>query len=585
MSEFSPLRDPVFLLTWQVHLAVVILFALLGIWAGMTRRPWYVAPTLFLSLLWLFVPLQAPEPVIILLLTVPVLAIACRIARRWLEPSKDELSESSPTRLRFSLRDLLWLMVLVGMLTALVVQVLRMPWKIEWRETLFAAACLGLLSMAALVATSPTAWKRSLLTSAILAALLIAAWFTGTPAAEKNWLLLIDWEVVPLSPASQKHLGWVYLLTTGEFLLFAGIGASAILQHSARPASRMSMRLRCLAIACFCPAVVGLGVTYIYMLDRPKAPAEQWPQLNERDAFWAVLDRHRQLNRQYGTRDELPLGKGPAAERAVADLLADLDQILQRRNVTQFDSRYDKPDHSTNLISVQAARGMARALTAQAKADWQAGRRNQAIVYDLRGLRLAEAFERRGLMLDAMVGTALEEMAMRRIADIRKDLNIGESQQVSDVLDELAADREPLDLLFERERYFADRARGWRGRLIAASSRILGKDEELDGRRRFLFVRRDALAALVRTDLAIRRYHRRYGLWPENLSALVPAELKAIPLDPFSDRPLIYRVAPDGFVLYSTCPDGADGGGKIADWEHRETMGYDLDLEKSFYFR
>ena len=46
MSEFSPLRDPVFLLTWQVHLAVVILFTLLGIWAGMTRRACYVVPTL-----------------------------------------------------------------------------------------------------------------------------------------------------------------------------------------------------------------------------------------------------------------------------------------------------------------------------------------------------------------------------------------------------------------------------------------------------------------------------------------------------------------------------------------------------------
>src|SRR5262245_18333071 len=132
MSEFSPLRDPVFLLTWQVHLAVVILFALLGIWAGMTRRPWYIAPTLFLALLWLFVPLEAPEPVVVLLLTVPVLAVACRIARRWLEtPPEDESGPSSPARLRFSLGDLLWLTLIVGLGTALVVQVWRLPWKIH----------------------------------------------------------------------------------------------------------------------------------------------------------------------------------------------------------------------------------------------------------------------------------------------------------------------------------------------------------------------------------------------------------------------------------------------------------------------
>jgi hypothetical protein len=35
-------------------------------------------------------PLEAPEPVVVLLLSVPLLAIACRSARRWLEtPSED----------------------------------------------------------------------------------------------------------------------------------------------------------------------------------------------------------------------------------------------------------------------------------------------------------------------------------------------------------------------------------------------------------------------------------------------------------------------------------------------------------------
>jgi hypothetical protein len=46
MSDFSPLRDP--FCSPDRSSVGRILFALLGISAGMTRRPWYIAPTLFL---------------------------------------------------------------------------------------------------------------------------------------------------------------------------------------------------------------------------------------------------------------------------------------------------------------------------------------------------------------------------------------------------------------------------------------------------------------------------------------------------------------------------------------------------------
>lgn len=51
----------------------------------------------------------------VLLLTVPLLAVACRIARRWLEKPEEDSSGDSPSHLRFSLADLLWLTLIVGM--------------------------------------------------------------------------------------------------------------------------------------------------------------------------------------------------------------------------------------------------------------------------------------------------------------------------------------------------------------------------------------------------------------------------------------------------------------------------------------
>jgi hypothetical protein len=143
----------------------------------------------------------------------------------------------------------------------------------------------------------------------------------------------------------------------------------------------------------------------------------------------------------------------------------------------------------------------------------------------------------------------------------------------------LAATREPLDLLLARERFFADRAGGWRGRVTAAARRLLGQKREWDGEIRVAFQRRDAMLSLMRTDLAIRRYQQRHGNWPETLAAVVPDELKAVPIDPFSEKPLVYRVAGDDFVLYSVGQDGVDDGGKSFDRQYDRTPGYDLALE------
>ena len=87
------------------------------------------------------------------------------------------------------------------------------------------------------------------------------------------------------------------------------------------------------------------------------------------------------------------------------------------------------------------------------------------------------------------------------------------------------------------------------------------------------------MLSLVRTDLAIRRYQQRHGQWPESLAVLVPDELELVPLDPFSEKPLVYRVAGDGFVLYSVGLDGVDGGGKFGNFPADRTPGYDLALE------
>jgi hypothetical protein len=64
--------------------------------------------------------------------------------------------------------------------------------------------------------------------------------------------------------------------------------------------------------------------------------------------------------------------------------------------------------------------------------------------------------------------------------------------------------------------------------------------------------------------LALERYRRAHGGSPApSLETLVPAFIAAVPQDPFSGKPLIYRQQPDGYVVYNVDINRADDAGVL----------------------
>ncbi|MHC5059851.1 MAG: hypothetical protein ACYTFK_02035 [Planctomycetota bacterium] len=64
--------------------------------------------------------------------------------------------------------------------------------------------------------------------------------------------------------------------------------------------------------------------------------------------------------------------------------------------------------------------------------------------------------------------------------------------------------------------------------------------------------------------IAILRHKEKSDNFPESLDELVESGLlKALPIDPFSDKPLVYRKTDDGFTLYSVSENFTDDGGKL----------------------
>lgn len=79
-------------------------------------------------------------------------------------------------------------------------------------------------------------------------------------------------------------------------------------------------------------------------------------------------------------------------------------------------------------------------------------------------------------------------------------------------------------------------------------------------------LRDEAVQALLRTEVALYRYKAEHHAYPDQLAALVPTYLPAVPADPFGGRPLRYqqKSGGSGFLLYSIGNNLIDDGGTPA---------------------
>ncbi len=75
----------------------------------------------------------------------------------------------------------------------------------------------------------------------------------------------------------------------------------------------------------------------------------------------------------------------------------------------------------------------------------------------------------------------------------------------------------------------------------------------------------EALYQATIVTLALERWRLEKNEYPETLSELAAAGfIEELPMDPYSDKPLIYRRVDDDFILYSVGLNFKDDGGEVA---------------------
>jgi hypothetical protein len=75
------------------------------------------------------------------------------------------------------------------------------------------------------------------------------------------------------------------------------------------------------------------------------------------------------------------------------------------------------------------------------------------------------------------------------------------------------------------------------------------------------------------TIACLEAYRKEKGSYPVSLAKLVPDYMPDLPLDPWTGKPLIYRLTPPRYTLYAVGPNGVDDGGVT---EGRGSMEPDL---------
>jgi hypothetical protein len=187
-------------------------------------------------------------------------------------------------------------------------------------------------------------------------------------------------------------------------------------------------------------------------------------------------------------------------------------------------------------------------------------RTNDAIAIYLAGMRFGNEISRGGFVIHQLVGIACEAMARNRLTAIATNLNVADTQEIILALERMEAESVTWEEVDRNERRYMRTALRQFNNPIALvqawwSVRAMLRQAKAKN------LREIARRRLLIVELALRAHASAHQSPASQLNDLVPEYLARVPLDPFTDQPLIYRPTNTNWLLYSVGQDGVDDGG------------------------
>jgi len=501
---------------------------------------------------------------------------------------------SSVRRLRFGLRDLLLLIAVVGMASAVLASIVRKPLILDWLGMLGTATCLVIMIvLAACVALVRRGWIAS---GVALALAIIGS------AALHTWLLP-DWAGMEAIISLRGAWFPMFKCFLFAFSLFAAVvlcvtcclAVAGVFDERTIPRTSVATVARIALLLVLIGAYGPLAVVYYRMLAEMPVPEYTLPDTNAYPQIMAAVEKLHSLNRAGATIADIRDVQGnPARSKVIAETYRELMETLKRPAYVPMDMERDaREEYFKHQIDVCFAmlRPLARTWDSESSDAAAAKQYDVAADFGLANMRLGGTQQTGGILYQFLTGVAVEEVGIDQINGVRHDVSHEETRQLIETLEAIDRDREPLEVTIARDVAWSDRAYTWRNSLGREAPIVLALTEPIEhgfswSNSGILQVcqsakdRRDAMQRLLMVDLALRLFRHDEGRLPESLAELCPKYLSTVPLDPYSGRPLVYRRVDDTCVLYSVWDDGDDDGGKFGTFT--EIWGkddFDLDLD------
>jgi len=340
----------------------------------------------------------------------------------------------------------------------------------------------------------------------------------------------------------------------GSWIIFPAMNSSfSPTDHSLWQTRPVKRRRNILIIAALMLAVV--VAAFLVMGTRRPSPQAALPNPNGYDDFAAATSWLVQ-----GAGDLLSLS--PEEIRSEINQNAKALELVRDglRKQSAVPVQNDMNWYNRHMVHAGQHKSIAQLLMGEGLIHLHEGRTNAAARSFADGILFAHAAHRGGLMIDELMGIAYQAIGAKQLVRVAPDVTPDALEEILSELITLDQAREPAAAILRRDRKWSRGANGvLRSTLMGIAMRKTLQDVET----KFETKRTRSVAALrlVMTELAVRGYAARTGKPPTTLAGLVPAWLPAVPLDPFSNRPLVYRATTNSFLLYSVGPDGKDDQG------------------------